>query len=379
MGSTHCSRRERERINKNLWGLPHNSESSGQVGPYPIPHIEALFSSLAGGEKFSKLDLAHAYLQIPLDSESKKKVTINTQRGLYQYNRLPFGVASAPAIFQRTMEDILRGIPHVSVYIDDVLVTGRSDEEHLKTLDMVLTRLEEAGLRLKKNKCAFLLPSVEYLGHKITKEGIQPTEEKIRAIREAPTPENVAQLRSFLGLINYYAKFLPQLSSTLSPLYRLLQKEVKWAWESAQDKAFRAAKSQLASSKLLVHYDVKEDIILSCDASPYGVGAVLSHIVDGEEKPVAYASRSLAAAEKRYAQIDREGLAVVFGVKKFHQYNFIWEEIYNLLRSPATSNALWGRLYGTTVSISKDPTVGTYTECIRLFNQVSTRPKARER
>ena len=133
-------------------------------------------------------------------------MTINTHKGLYQVNRLPFGVASAPSMFQRIMESILQGLPNVSVYIDDILVTGKTPLEHLSNLDTVLTRLEQAGLRLKRKKCVFLLPVVEYLGYKISAQGIQPTEEKVNAIREAPTPQDVSQLKSFIGLVNYYGK-----------------------------------------------------------------------------------------------------------------------------------------------------------------------------
>ena len=129
---------------------------------YPLPRVEDLFATLAGGKTFTKLDLAHAYQQIPLEESSKQYVTINTHKGLYQYNRLPFGVAAAPSIFQRTLENLLQGIPHVSIYLDDILVTGTSEAEHLDTLDQVLNRLETAGLRLKQGKCAFMLESVIY-------------------------------------------------------------------------------------------------------------------------------------------------------------------------------------------------------------------------
>ena len=168
---------------------------------FPLPRIDDLFASLAGGKAFSKLDLAHAYQQLQLDEESKKLVTINTHKGWFRYNRLPFGVSAAPAIFQRTIEGILQGIPKVCVYLDDILVTGRTEDEHLKNLDKVLNRLEEAGMRLKRSKCAFLLPAVEYLGHHISADGLRPTQEKIRAIKEAPAPQDVTQLRAFLGLI----------------------------------------------------------------------------------------------------------------------------------------------------------------------------------
>ena len=288
---------------------------------YPLPRIDEILSSLSGGKSFTKLDLAHAYQQVPLDEESQELTTINTPKGLYRYTRLPFGISSAPAIFQRVMETLLQGIPNVSVYIDDILVTGKSHKEHLGNLQEVLSRLEQAGLRLKRSKCAFMLPSIDYLGHRISAEGIQPTKEKVGAIMEAPAPQNVSQLCSFLGMLNYYAKFLPQLSTKLAPLYSLLQKKKKWARGDAQKRAFQEAKESLMSNRILTHYNPQQELILSCDASLYGLGAVLSHCMDdGTEKPIAFASRSLAPTERRYAQLDKEALAIVFGVKKFNQY-----------------------------------------------------------
>ena len=167
-----------------------------------------------------------------------------------------------------------------------------------------------------------MLPEVEYLGHKISEKGLQPITQKVRAIVEAPRPTNVSQLKSFLGMLNYYGKFLPNLSTHLAPLYTLLQKQSPWSWGSQQDGAFKKAKSMLTSSCLLTHYDPTKPLILACDASPYGLGAVLSHQLEGGEYPIAFASRSLAPAEKNYSQIDKEALAIVFGVKHFHQYLF---------------------------------------------------------
>ena len=288
---------------------------------YPLPRIEDLFASLAGGKMFSKLDLSHAYLQLPLAKESQPFVTVNMHKGLYRYQRLPFGVASAPAIFQRTMESVLQGLTNVCVYLDDILVSGRSMQEHLVNLEEVLKRLEEAGLRLKKEKCSFLMQEVEYLGHRISKEGLQPTEAKVRAVAEAPEPQQVDELRSFLGLVNYYGKFLPSLASTAAPLYRLLQKKAHWVWGKDQSSAFEEVKKLLQSADLLVHFDPQKQLVLACDASPYGLGAVLSHVMeDGTEKPIAFASRTLAPPEKRYSQLDKEALAIIFGVKRFHQY-----------------------------------------------------------
>ena len=191
---------------------------------YPLPRVEDLFAKVSGGRIFSKLDLRHAYLQIELDEESKKFTTINIHKGLFQCNRLPFGIASAPSIFQRAMDSLVQGLPRVSAYLDDILVSGVDEEDHLNNLDKVLQRLESAGLTLKKSKCVFGLDSIEYLGHIIDKNGLHPSPEKVKAIAEAPTPTNVTELKSFLGLINYYNKFLSNLSMLLSPLYRLLKK-----------------------------------------------------------------------------------------------------------------------------------------------------------
>ena len=180
---------------------------AAKLEKYPLPHIEELFASLAGGKLITTLDLSHAYLQVPLDKHSRHFVTINTHKGLFEYKRLPFGVASAPSIFQRVMENLLQGIQGVCVYIDDILITGSSESEHLRNLAEVLSRLESAGMRLKKEKCAFLLPSVSYLGHVISAEGLKTAQSKVQAIVDAPEPQNVGELRSFLGMVTYYGKF----------------------------------------------------------------------------------------------------------------------------------------------------------------------------
>ena len=288
---------------------------------YLLPCADDIFASLSSGKTFSKLDLANAYQQIPLEQQSRQLVTINTHKGLYCYNRLPFGISAAPSIFQQTMENLLQGIPNTCIYLDDVLITGDSQQSHLANLEAVLCKLQTAGLRLKRSKCNFMMPSVEYLGHQISAQGLQPTEDKVRAIKAAPVPTDGTQLRSFVGLVNFYGKFLPNLSSVLAPLYALLQKGSKWKWGAQQEKAFAAVKSQLTSDCLLVHFDPQKSLTLACDASPYGVGAVLSHHLEDEsERPIAFASRSLSPAEKGYAQLDKEALAIVFGVTKFHVY-----------------------------------------------------------
>ena len=291
------------------------------VEQYPLPKPEELFSTLAKGKVFSKLDLSQAYLQLRLDEPSMQYVTINTHKGLYTPTRLPFGVASAPAIFQKIMDTILQGLPKVICYIDDILVSGEDEASHFQSLEEVFNRLEKHGIRLKQEKCCFLLPRVEYLGHQISEEGIQPLANKVSAIIEAPTPKDLQQLRSFLGLVNYYGKFIPNLATLLQPLHSLLQTDTKWVWSQKCARAFQEAKEKIASAQVLTHYDPARPIKLAVDASPYGVGAVISHSMpNGDEKPIAFASRTLHKGEKNYAQIEKEALAIVYGVKKFHQY-----------------------------------------------------------
>jgi hypothetical protein len=219
------------------------------------------------------------------------------------------------------MDTILQGIDNVACIQDDILITGKDDIDHLQNLEAVLNRLEEYGLSLKLDKCTFMQKSVIYMGCIISAEGIHPTEEKIEAIKKAPRPENVTQLRSFLGMVNYHGKFIPNLSAILHPLNRLLQKGQEFKWTPECENAFHMAKNSLSSANVLVHYDPKLPLILECDASPYGIGAVLSHqFPDGVERPIAYASRSLNNAEKNYSQIEKEGLAIIFGLSKFYMY-----------------------------------------------------------
>ena len=290
---------------------------------YPLPRIEDIFANLSGGQHFSKLDLKQAYHQMEVTEESKKYLTINTHKGLFKYNRLVFGVTSSPAIWQRAIDQVLQGIPGTQCILDDMIITGRTDEEHLQNLKMVLQRLQDAGLKANREKCEFFKDRVQFCGHEIDKQGLHKTGEKVEAIVNAPHPENVGQLRSFLGLVNYYNRFLPNLATLLHPLHQLLEQGNKWQWTEECEQAFSKAKRLITSKQVLTHYDPALPVTLACDASPTGIGAVLSHIMpDGSERPVAFASRSLTKTERKYAQIDKEALSIVWGVKKFHVYLF---------------------------------------------------------
>ena len=313
---------------------------------------------LSGGQRFTKLDLSAAYQQMLLEEESCKLVTINTHLGLFRYCRLPFGIASAPTIFQRAMDTLLQGIPHVICYIDDVLVTGLTEKEHLQNLTQVLHKLQEQGMRLKKEKCAFFQKEVEYLGYWINADGVHTAPSKLQAIEQAPAPRNVTELRAFLGLLNYYGKFIPNLSTMIHPLNALLGQGRKCNWTQECADAFRVAKQSLSSDLVLVHFNPQLPLRLAGDASCYRIGAVLSHqYPDGSERPIAYASRTLLPSEKNYAQIEREALLLVFGIQKFHQ--FIYGCSFTLVTDHKLLTTRW-KEGDSCYSCSKNAKVGIF-------------------
>ena len=260
-----------------------------KLDQYPLPLVEDIFAQLSGGVVFSKIDLAQAYNQIPIHKDSRDILTISTAKGPMSYARLPFGVSAGPGIFQREIEKVLSGMPSVAVYLDDILVSSKSKEEHLETLNEVLRRLQDSGLKVRASKCQFMMQKVEYLGHLIDKDGIRPTPAKVKAICNAPVPKNVKELLSFLGIMTYYSKYLPSRADKLAPLYELLRKGSRWRWGSEQQESFRWAQNALTSDSLLAHYRSGQQLVLVCDASPVGIGAVLAQReTDGAERPLGY-------------------------------------------------------------------------------------------
>lgn len=291
------------------------------VDEHPLPTVEELFANVSGGDKFTKIDLSQAYLQLEVDPECQELLTLSTHMGLYRPTRLMYGVNSAPAIWQRLMEEVLSGIPGVTVFLDDIRITGPNDAVHLQRLEEVLIRLSKYNMRANLDKCQFFSKQIQYCGYVIDRYGIHKEQKKIDAVQNMPVPENKDQVRSFVGLVNYYGRFFPQLSTILYPLNRLLRNEVPFQWSSQCDKAFKKVKEEMQSERFLVHYNPEFPLILATDASPYGVGAVLSHVYpDGSERPIQYASQTLNETQRRYKQVDREAYAIIFGVRKFHQY-----------------------------------------------------------
>ena len=231
---------------------------------------------------------------------------------------LPFVISSTPGIFQRVIESVLQGNTRLVAYLDDILMPGATKEEHLRTLEAVFDRLEKAGLRVCAEKCQFMVSSVTYLGYQIDAEGLHPLEDKVHAVVNAPSSKSVQELKAYLGLLTCYGKFLPDLSTKLARCTTSSKRISQWHWRKKQNKAFEASKQLLTSSCLLVHFNLELKLVLACDASAYGVGAILAHqMPDGLEQPIGYVFRTLTDTERNYSQLEIVALACIFGVQRY--------------------------------------------------------------
>ena len=288
---------------------------------YMLPCVEEVLHRLHKSKVFSKLDARSGFFQVPLDEASAKLTTFITPCGRYFYKRLPQGISSAPEIFQKQMESVLAGQENVEVFMDDILVHSENHDAHDVHLATAMRKLEEAGVKLNEEKCELRKDEVRFLGHLISAEGIKPDPEKIAAILGMTDPSNVTELRRFLGMVNFLGRHLSGLSTTLSPLTQLLEKERAWTWESSQRDAVRKIKEMVTTAPTLAMYNPELQTTVQADASSYGLGAVLLQIqTNGDVLPVAFASRTLSKSEKHYAQIEKECLGVVWGCERFNRY-----------------------------------------------------------
>ena len=310
---------------------------------------------LSGMKYFSTLDLASGYWQVAMSPESKEKTAFISHEGLYEFCVMPFGLCNAPATFQRLMGRVLSGmIPKkCMVYLDDILVVGRTFQEHLDNLREVMKRLRYAGLRLKPKKCYFAQSQVVYLGFVISNTGLSADTKKVEAVSGFPVPKDVKQLRSFLGLASYYRRFILGFSKIANPLFALTKKDVPYVWKDDCQQAFDELKDRLTKAPVLVYPDFSERFILETDASGVGLGAVLSQKqASGNVAPIAYASRTLQSHEKNYGISELEALAVVWATKHFRTYLYghscdvitDHEALQALLNTPHPSGKLarWG-------------------------------------
>lgn len=277
--------------------------------------VEEVASQMSGATVFSVLDAKSSFWQIRLDRKSSMMTTFSTPFGRYRFLRMPFGINSASEVFQRSMEQLFSGYP-CAIIVDDIIVGGRNAAEHNINLKRVLNRAREVKLKLNPVKCKFRLDQVSYVGHIFTSGGLKADPSKTKAISEMPAPKDVPALQRFLGMVNYLGKFIPNLSDIAAPLRKLTHKETAWCWYHQHQSAFETLKSCLSTPPVLAYYNVKKPVTLTCDASCFGLGAACMQ----EGRPVAYASRTLTDTETRYAQIEKELLAVVFACTKFRDY-----------------------------------------------------------
>ena len=285
-----------------------------------LPSVEQTLGQMAGAKIFSKLDANSGFHQIPLDKQSTLLTTFITPFGRFCYNRLPFGISSAPEYYQRMMSQVLDGLPGVACLMDDVIIFGTTLEEHDLRLKSTLQRLQTAGITLNTSKCEFRKSQIKFLGQVVGVNGIQPDPNMISAIKDLPEPQNISDICRFLGMVNQLAKFTPNLSEVTKPLRELLSSKNHWIWGSDQTSAFEATKSLLSENPVLSFYDAKLETRVSADASSYGLGVVLCQKHGDGWHPVAFASRSLTVTEQRYAQLEKEALASTWACEKFADY-----------------------------------------------------------
>ena len=291
---------------------------------YPIPRVEDNLDTLSGSKWFSSLDLDMAYHQIPVDPRDREKTAFATPMGgLYQYTSMPFVLCNAASTFQRVIEAALSGLQwHIAVlYLDDIIVLGKDFKEHLENLCKIMDRLQMAGLKLKPKKCTFFRKEVQFLGHVVSCHGVKTDPKKVEAVTKMKPPQNVKELRSFLGLISYYRKFIRNFSSIAKCLFELTKSNAKWNWTEECNQVFKTLKDKLVTSPILSYPNVDGgEFILDTDASHLAIGAVLSQVQDGREKVIAYGSRTLNKPEVNYCVTRKELLAVVYFVKYFKHY-----------------------------------------------------------
>ncbi|XP_030757203.1 uncharacterized protein K02A2.6-like [Sitophilus oryzae] len=300
------------------------------IDEHPIPKIEHLFHRMRGACLFCHLDVTDAYTHLEVDEEFSHVLTLNTPtHGLIRPKRAVYGAANIPAIWQRRMKTVLQGLENVVSFFDDIIVYADNFDKLIQALNLILDRFRQHGLKLNPCKCTFAEHVLEALGHKIDASGIHKSDTHIRVVRDAPKPIIPEELQLFLGKATYYNSFIPDLSTRDRPLRDMLLKD-PFIWTPEDNKAYGEIKNALTSPQVLIQYDPTLPLLLATDASKTGLGAVLSHrLSNGQERPIAYASRTMTATEQKYPQIDKEALAIVWVVQKF--FNYLYARLFTLI------------------------------------------------
>jgi len=291
---------------------------------FPMPNIDEMIEILRGAQVFSTIDLGNAYYQVELEEESQLKTAFSTKSGQYCFNRIPFGIAAAPATFQKLMTEVLGELnwKEAVVYLDDILIFSRDEQEHLKRLKRIFNKIKDAGLKINPDKCNFLKEEIKFLGHIVTKNGIKTDDEKIKAMQEFETPKCVKRLRSFLGLANYYRRFVKDYAKQSRVLESLCgSSKDTLVWTEQCEESFKNLKSQLMSSPVLSYPDLTKSFILDTDASFDTIGAVLSQVDEnGRERVIAYGSKAMNKHELGYCITRKELLAIYYFTQYFKHY-----------------------------------------------------------
>lgn len=290
---------------------------------YPLPNMTGILDKLRAARYISTIDLSQAYFQIPLAKDSREITAFSVPgKGHYHFTRMPYGLTGAPATFQRLLDRLIgpEMEPHVFAYLDDIVIVTATFEEHLNWLKRVLDRILSAGLSINRAKSEFCRSQVKYLGFIMRQDGLHVDPEKAQPIHNYPVPRNLRQLRRFLGMSSWYRRFIPQFATLSEPLTRLLRKNKRWEWGTDQGNAFAQVRAHLAAAPTLSCPDFQQPFVLQTDASSVVLGAVLTQEVNGRENIIAFASRALNDAEKKYSVTEQECLAVVWAIKKFRPY-----------------------------------------------------------
>lgn len=283
---------------------------------YPLKSIEEIAARVHGSRYFTLLDCTRGFWQIKVSKRTEQYLAFSTPWGRFCFQRLPFGLASAPEVFSETMNRILDGIDNTEISMDDILVHASTKEELNKTTQIIVNKLQASNLKLNKEKCLFNQERIKFLGHIFSAAGIEVDPAKVDAINRIQQPKDKTQLQRFLGMVNYMGKFIPHQSDLTVHLRKLTHKDAEYIWQSEHEEEFIKLKSVLSNAPVLKFYDVNDKVTLSVDASSYAIGAVLLQ----NNQPIAYASSALTKAQQNYPQIEKEATAIKYGCKQFHEY-----------------------------------------------------------
>ena len=309
------------RLNKQLPEVKNMSGGKGCISLVPLPKIDELYAKLQGYKVFSTLELRSGYYHIGLSDSAKPKTAfVVSGMGKCEFNRVPFGLAQAPAYFQRLINEVLTDCNFALGHLHDIIIFSKTEEEHLQHLEEIFERLRKAGLKLKLQKCSFFKKHIQYLGHLISDEGIQPLPEKLESIAKMPVPQNAKQVKQFLGLVGYYKKFVPRFSDIVRPLTQLTRKNEGFNWSTECDKCFHMLKDYLQEAPILRYPDPTADYILYTDASKYTYAGVLTQSIDRTDHPVAYMSGLFRGSQLNWAALTKEAYAIYMSVKKLSFY-----------------------------------------------------------